>query len=242
METEIAIAAITLVGAMVQTVAGFGFSLLVVPTLVIFMEPAQAVPISAVLSFMNALRVSHSVREHAPWRLVFLLLAGSVIGLPLGVYVLLYTSAEVLRVLVGVTAATMAGAIWFGLRWKHSDVAAGLTGFVSGILTTSTAINGPPIVLYLQASGLPPTVFRAALSNLFVLNGVFALTGFVWAGVLGVAELRQIAIGIPFLLGGYWLGQKLLGRLDPERFQKFVLMLLAVAGAATATVALLRLL
>jgi uncharacterized membrane protein YfcA len=241
-ETEIAIAAITLVGAVVQTMVGFGFSLLVVPTLSLFMEPAQAVPISAVLSFLNVLRVSHSVREHAPWRLVILLLIGSVIGLPLGVQVLLYASPEVLRVLVGVTAASMAAAIWFGLRWKHSDLAAGLTGFVSGILTTSTAINGPPVVLYLQAAGLGPTIFRAALSNLLFLNGIFALVGFALAGVLGMAELRQIAIGIPFLLLGYWLGQQLLGRLAPERFRKLVLTLLGVAGTATAGVALLRLL
>ena len=70
----------TLVAAMVQTVAGFGFSLLAVPTLAIFMEPAQAVPLSAMLSFLNANRVAQQTRGETPWRLVMLLLVGSLVG------------------------------------------------------------------------------------------------------------------------------------------------------------------
>lgn len=240
-EIEIAIVLVTLVASVVQTIAGFGFSLLAVPVLSLLVEPAQAVVISAVLSFLNVARVSHVAREHTPWRIVGLLLVGSVIGLPLGMLVLLYASPEVLRLLVGLVAAVMAVAIGMGLRWSHSDLATGVTGFVAGVLSTSTSINGPPIVLYLQATALGPAAFRAAMSNLLVLSGIFSLAGFVLAGVLGLAQLGLVAFGVPSLFVGFWLGTRLLGHLDPERFRHFVLVLLAVMGSATAGIALFRL-
>ena len=231
---------VTLVAAMVQTVAGFGFSLLAVPTLAMFMEPAQAVPLSAMLSFLNANRVAQQTRGETPWRLVVLLLVGSLVGLPFGLQVLLYLSPDVLRFLVGAVSALMALAIAIGFRWSHSDRASLLTGFVSGVLSTSTAINGPPIVLYLQAAGLRPEVFRGALSNLFVLNGIFALAGFVAAGLIGSDSLQLLLAGVPFLFLGHWWGSRLLERLDPDRFRAFVLVLLGIASAAIAVAALLR--
>ena len=230
----------TLVAAMVQTVAGFGFSLLAVPTLAIFMEPAQAVPLSAMLSFLNANRVAQQTRGETPWRLVMLLLVGSLVGLPIGLQVLLYLSPDLLRVLVGTVSALMAAAIAIGFRWPHSDRASLLTGFVSGLLSTSTAINGPPIVLYLQAAGLRPEVFRGALSNLFVLNGIFAIGGFILAGLIGTESLLLLLAGIPFLFLGHWVGDRLLDRLDADRFRSFVLVLLGMASASIAIAALLR--
>ena len=63
------------------------------------MEPAQAVPLSAMLSFVNANRVAQQTRGETPWRLVLLLLVGSLFGLPLGLQVLLYLSPDLLRFL-----------------------------------------------------------------------------------------------------------------------------------------------
>lgn len=231
---------VTLLAAMVQTVAGFGFSLLAVPALTMFMEPAQAVPLSAMLSFLNANRVAQQTRGETPWRLVLLLLLGSLVGLPLGLQVLLYLSPDLLRFLVGTVSASMALAIAVGFRWPHSDRASLLTGFVSGILSTSTAINGPPIVLYLQAAGLRPEVFRGALSNLFVLNGIFALGSFGIAGLIGYGSLQLLLVGLPFLFVGHWWGERLLDRLDADRFRSFVLVLLGIASTAIAIAALLR--
>jgi hypothetical protein len=238
--TVILVIFVTLVAAMVQTVAGFGFSLLAVPALAIFMEPAQAVPLSAMLSFVNANRVAQQTRGETPWRLVLLLLVGSLFGLPLGLQVLLYLSPDLLRFLVGTVSALMALAIAVGFRWPHSDRASFLTGFVSGILSTSTAINGPPIVLYLQAAGLRAEVFRGALSNLFVLNGIFALGSFLIAGLIGYDSLKLLLLGLPFLFVGHWCGERLLNLLDAERFRSFVLLLLGMASTAIAIAALLR--
>ena len=107
----------------------------------------------------------------------------------------------------------MAVAIGLGLRWAGSGPSSLLTGFVSGILATSTAINGPPIVLYLQATSLGPAAFRAAMSNLLVLNGIFSTTGFVVAGVDAVVadvaggedhDLAGVArVGQDFLIPGH---------------------------------------
>jgi len=231
---------VTLLAAVVQTVAGFGFSLLAVPMLTIFMEPVHAVPLSALLSFLNANWVAQRTRSQTPWRIVLVLLAGSLIGLPFGLQILLHLSADVLRFFVGTVSALMAVAIGLGLRWPKSDFASLLTGFFSGILSTSTAINGPPIVLYLQAAGLRPVAFRGAISNLFVLNGIFALTGFFLTGLLTEQSLLLMLAGLPCLALGHWCGERLLGRFDAAKFRAFVLWLLGIASTAVAAAALLR--
>ncbi len=235
------VSGVTLVAGTVQTVAGFGFALLAVPLLSLVLSPIEAIATCAILGVSNAAIVAAGSVRDVPWKLVLLLLAGSVLGMPFGLKILLGFPPDTLRLLVGVVAVSMALAIAFGARWQHRRRSSLLAGFVSGVLSTACGLNGPPIVLHLQAAGITTSRFRAAISTFFLLNGVFSLTAFSVSGVLDRPALERAAVALPMLLAGNWLGHRLVPRLDPASFRVLVLLLLGLSSTAVAVDAVLRL-
>lgn len=224
----------TLLAATAQTVAGFGFALIAVPFFVTVLSVQDAVGTVAVLSFVNVALVARSVHGHAPWRTVRFLLLGSVCAMPLGLALLLGVSGDVLRIVVGGVSIVMALAIGAGFTIRAAGRAGTFgVGVASGLLCTSIGINGPPVVLYLQALRHPPEVFRAAISTFFMLNGLVSLSVFVWAGVVGFDSLRNFALAFPALLVGHWGGHRILPLFSPETFRRFVLALLVVSASTS---------
>ena len=226
---------------MAQTVAGFGFALIAVPFFVTVLSVQESVGIVAVLSFANVTTVARGLRGHVPWPIVRYLLVGSLCGMPFGLALLLGVSGDVLRVGVGLVSILMATVIGAGFRVAASGSGrTAAVGFTSGILCTSIAMNGPPVVLYLQALRFPPDVFRAALSTFFLLNSLVSLSVFVATGVISWGTLGPVALGLPALFLGHWLGLQLLPRFRPETFRRFVLLLLVVSASTSIVDGLVR--
>ena len=121
-----------------------------VPIMMTVLGVVDTVALAALLGILNATLVARAAFRHVPWRTVLLLLVGSVVGMPIGLWLLLGLPAEALRAMVAVSSILMAAGIAWGLRWRAPGTAGVLgVGLVSGILSTSTAMNGPPIVLFL---------------------------------------------------------------------------------------------
>ena len=219
-----------LVGAAVQSATGFGFALVLSPALFAVMEPAEAV--TALLALGAALNLLVLVEGHdARWSRLPPLLLPALPGLVLGAVVLAALSREPLQIGVGV--AVIAAALW---QLRHQATAARVpapaAGFLSGVLTTSISISGPPIVLWLEAQALSPAEFRATLAAVFLALNV---AGWAVLGVAGdaTADLGELALLLALVVVGYALGALAFRRLDHERFYRIVLALVVVTGAAS---------
>lgn len=106
--------------------------------------------------------------------------------------------------------------------------AAGLT---AGAMSTSTALNGPPLVLYLTARGTPPRAARDTLALLFVVMGAAAITTLAAAGNL---ELPTEAVALPVAaLAGVLLGHRVFDRLS-DRARGHAITGMLVLAALTA--------
>ena len=220
------------VAALAQTVAGFGFALVAVPIFVLVLTVPEAVGTAAFLSFVNALAVASQARRDVAWPLVKRLFLGSLLGMPFGLAVLLGSSGDLLRVGVGVVSILMAAAIVASVPFRTPGRVGTIgVGVASGFLTTSIAINGPPVVLFLQALGVPQGVFRATSSAFFVVNGVVSLSVFALSGVIGAETMLRILWALPALLAGNLLGHLLLPRVGPSAFRRLVLGLLVVSAS-----------
>ena len=219
-----------LVGAAVQSATGFGFALVLSPALFAVMEPTEAV--TALLLLGAVLNVMVLAEGHdARWSLLLPLLLPALPGLALGAAILAALSREPLQIGVGV--AVIAAAVWqLRHRGAARRVPAAVAGLVSGALTTSISISGPPLVLWLEAQGLRPAEFRAALAAAFLgLN----LAGLAVLGVAGhaTADLGEVSVLLGLVIAGYALGALGFRRLDHERFYRVVLVLVVVTGAAS---------
>jgi uncharacterized protein len=224
-----AVAALT--GAAVQSAAGFGFALVLSPALFAVMEPAEAVTALLLLGVaLNLLVLGEA--HHARWRLVAPILAAALPGLVVGALLLSALSKEVLQ--VGVGLAVVAAAGW---QLRHASAArrvpGAVAGLVSGALTTSISVNGPPLVLWLEAQRLRPEELRATLAALFLALNVVGAAILVATNSDATLDGARLALLLALVVAGYGLGALAFRRLNGEHFSTIVLALVICTGLAS---------
>jgi uncharacterized membrane protein YfcA len=224
-------------GAAVQSATGFGFALVLSPALFAVMDPVEAVSALLVLGLaLNLLVLFEGGRpEHVDWRALVPMLVAAVPGLAVGVVALTALSKEVLQVAVGLAVIAAAG--WQLQRRAsrpHLPAAAAWgAGFVSGALTTSISVSGPPLVLWLEARGVRPEEFRASLAASFLALNLAGGVVLLVAEGSGAFDVGPVALLLALVVAGYALGAVAFRRLDRERFFVLVLLLVACTGAAS---------
>jgi uncharacterized protein len=224
-------------GAAVQSATGFGFALVLSPALFATADPVEAVTALLVLGLaLNLLVLFERGRpEHVDWRALAPMLLAALPGLAVGVVALTQLSKEALQVAVGVGVIAAEG--WQLRRGRERPAlpagAGWAAGFVSGVLTTSISVSGPPIVLWLEARGVRPEEFRASLAACFLVLNLAG--GAVLLGAEGTAALDAgvVAPLLALVAAGYGVGLFAFRRIDRERFFVLVLALVACTGAAS---------
>ncbi|TAK56136.1 MAG: sulfite exporter TauE/SafE family protein, partial [Dehalococcoidia bacterium] len=177
------------------------------------------------------------------WRAVSWMFAGSLAGMPFGLAVLLFAPEDALRFGVGVTTIVMAAALASGLRLGDSSLGRELgVGVVSGVLNTSTSMNGPPVVLYLQGLGYPTQTFRGGLGAFFTAVGVLTFFAFLATGVVTWLAVGLAASAVPSVFVGSLAGHALLRRVEAAPFRRLVFAMLIAAALSAVGSSLARML
>ena len=220
--------------AIVQLAAGFGFGLTAVPLLSIAVGAHDAVVVALFLAtFTNAFQ-AWSGRRDTDRPVAGRLLAGAVVGLPFGLLVYQLVDDSALRVIIGCSVIVAVVVIALGLDLRHAgpglDVAGGV---VTGALTMSSGVNGPPLVFVLQSRHFDQHRFRATVTTVFVVLDIVAVVTFAATGDLDAEVLAVVAASLPGLALGAVVGINVRRHLDPRRFRGLVLVLLVVAGVST---------
>ena len=232
-------AAAAFVGAAVQSATGFGFALVLSPALFSVLEPVEAVATLLVLGVaLNLLVLFEGGRpEHVDWRRLAPMLAAALPGMAVGVALLALLSKATLQVGVGV--AVIAAAVWQlrgperARQWAGGRAAGWATGFLSGALTTSISVSGPPIVLWLEAHGVRPVEFRASLAASFLALNLTGCALLLVVEGSGALDAGVVAPLLGLVLVGYALGVVAFRRLPAERFSTAVLALVLAAGVGS---------
>jgi uncharacterized membrane protein YfcA len=118
-------------------------------------------------------------------------------------------------------------------------VPAALAGFVSGALTTSISVSGPPVVLWLEAREAHPEEFRASLAATFLVLNLAGGVVLLGAEGSGSLEAGTVAPLLGLVAAGYGLGAVAFRRLNRERFYTLALALVVGTGAASVVAGLL---
>jgi uncharacterized membrane protein YfcA len=233
----IAIALLSAAAAFVQALSGFGFSLFLVPLLAIVVGAKDAVVLANALGVAVNVAMVARTRRLVSWRLGVTLFAGAAAGMPVGLLVLIVVDPSWLQAGIALLVLATTAALWRGWRAGVTGRAAEAgAGVVSGILNTSTSMSGPPVVLFLQARGTSPAVFRATLGAFFLASGFVALALFGASGRLGSTVLLQTLVAVPGLVLGFLGGDAVFARMGEFRFRRVVFVILVgTAAVALAT-------
>ncbi len=228
------IAVIILLTSVIQATAGFGFSLLAVPVMVLFIDLHQAVIIATLLGTVSNFGQAWQLRHHHDREIAKIFIVASCLGAPFGFALFRYGNQDIMKVILG--CAVIFG-VWMlarGRDLQHANQALDWTmGWVSGVLLLATSTNGPPIVFTLQTRRLLPDVQRATLNLIFSVTGVSSITIFAVAGKIHLDELRVALITTPLMLLGVFIGTRVRVHIDAVRFRRMVLVLLTLGGVSS---------
>jgi uncharacterized protein len=227
--------------ATVQLAAGFGFALAAVPLFSVVIDPHDAVIVSLGIATVTSGLQAWAGRDDLDRRVAGGMLAGAVLGLPVGWLVYLWADDRWLGVVIGCAVLISVVVIARGLDLRHAGPNLDFGGgVVSGALTMSSSVNGPPLVFVLQARHFGPIPFRSTITTVFTVLDIIGIVVFAATGEIGTDELVAIAVAAPGVAAGAAAGLALRRHLDAARFRRLVLVLLVVAGITAIVSALTR--
>ena len=223
----------------VSKLSGFGFGLVVVPVMSLFLGPQDAVIISTLLGLVTTLNQAWVERSHADVPLVRRLFVSACAGMPLGLLVFVFVPEKGLRVVLGVVVVMAAVLLARGFRLVRSSRRTEVAlGFLSGILNTSVSTNGPPLVFLLHARGFEPREFRGTISRVFLYSNIVSVSLFALAGKVHHAAALAALVASPAIFVMQWIGTRVQPHVHGNRFRVLVLSLLFLSGASAVLAAL----
>ncbi len=231
---------IALLGTLIQSGLGFGFGLFFVPVAALFVAPREAVAVSLLLSTAVSAGMYLEARPRTGLREILPLVAGALVGTPVGVLILLRADETVLRLLVA--AAVFVSAIANLLGGKGHTHAArpdplvrqGLVGVLGGVIRGSTSMGGPPVVLYQHWIGGGAERIRGRLFAYFFWAGVPATLMIAPSGVFTPPVLWDTALAFPALAVGVVAGRLIRPHISEAWFGRLSMLLLAMTSALAA--------
>ena len=210
------VALASLSSGLVYGFAGFGSALIFMPIAAIFLPPPLAIAAFSLSALASLVTVIPKAWVDANKPQTLLMVAMSVLTMPLGIALLRWTPEVTIRTAVCVLTLITLAALLAG--WKVPiRGGTGLrisVGALSGITGGSTGLNGPPVILFNLGSDQSVAVTRGNLACFLTLNSLLMMP-MMW--LQGLIDARAIWLGVLLLLP-YALGTLLGARLfQPDR-------------------------
>lgn len=226
---------ILLVAAVVSGLAGFGFSIVSIPPLLLLYDPGTAIAINKILTIGTTWIVVFEAWKHISWRWIARLLPTSLAGLVLGGWLLRVLDADAIKVIAGATVIVLAVLLltWRPHRLRERGWMAPVIGLVSGTGSTATGMAGPPLVLAFTVLGMTKETFRATASAYFVASDLVGLPTLIGQGAVTGGDLRLALALAPVAVIGRLLGIRLVRHVSPLAFRRATLVLLLLTGGVS---------
>ncbi|MGA1866631.1 MAG: sulfite exporter TauE/SafE family protein [Thermoplasmatota archaeon] len=223
---------VVILACFIQGLVGFGSGLIMVPILVLMIEPKVVVPATLMNGLvMNGVLAFETRRRIQPRRITPILL-GAVAGLPLGTFLLLILPGDILKVAIGSVIIFFGSLLLSGrsIQVKKENLFSIPAGFTSGVLNGSISMSGPPVILLFSNMGIRKGNFRANLVTYFFLLNIITLMAFALTGLISEEVLVLFAITLPASFIGIFAGTKVSKIVREDLFRKIALVLVIAAG------------
>lgn len=227
------IALLTLVAATIGTITGFGTSTLMIPILVIFFPPVEAIFLVAIIHwFGNIWKVSLFRKGFDLWLVALF----GVIGLAasyLGAFVSLGANEQILLRLLGAFLAAYALFLIFQPKFKipAGNIAALSGGALSGFFAGMFGVGGAIRSMFLAAFDLPKAVYIATAGAIGLLVDSTRIITYFTGGVTLPKELWYgLLLFIPISFVGAQIAKRIVDKIPQNKFRAVVAVFLFAIG------------
>ncbi len=227
------IALLTLIAATIGTITGFGTSTIMIPVLVIFFPPVEAIFLVAIIHWFGDVWKIALFRKGFNLKLIVLF---GVIGLVtsyIGAYVSLGANQQILLRLLGVFLASYALFLIFQSRFKipAGNVTALSGGALSGFFAGMFSIGGAIRSMFLSAFDLPKAVYIATAGAIGIMVDSTRIITYFTVGVVLSKELWYgLLLFIPVSFLGAQIAKRIVDKIPQYKFRIVVATFLFIIG------------
>ena len=225
------LASTLLCAGFVQGLTGFGFGLVSMSLLPLFMNVKQAAAISTVFSLLATITTFARHSRDYNWRLGFPFLVSVGVGVPFGVYFLEKTAEPTLIHMLGVVMLALAVREFFFNR-KMEAFPSAMTvplGVFSGGLSGAFNLGGTPTAAYAYANPWSRGQIMAFLQVMITLSCLLRMIFYARFGYLRDFSWKHAALLVP-LYAAIALGHWALEKIPPKRMKQGVYVFITVTG------------
>jgi len=225
-------APVILIAYLVRGICGFGSGLIAIPILSLMLPLQVAVPLVVMLDYLASAGQGISQKQSIQWGEVGRLIVPALIGVAGGLLIFHRADAELLpRFLGGFVIIFALYTLWGPDMPRASGWWALPAAISGGVVGTLFGTGGPFYVIYLKARQLDKSGFRATFASIFLLDGAARVTGYVGTAVIDIELLSLLAMSLPVMILGMYLGGRIHTGLSPDTFTRGISVLLLGSGA-----------
>jgi uncharacterized membrane protein YfcA len=222
------------VAGFVRGLTGFGYGLVAMALLPLFLDLPRAAAIVGVLDLTVSGVAFFANRKHYDWRRGLNLVLGSCCGIPLGVYLLVEMPPQLLLRVLGAVMVMAALNEWrirrCSIKSSMPDWLGFPLGLLSGALGGALNTGGPPAIAYAYSQPWSKQQTIAFLQVVFGLSSLLRLLFFGVGGLLTPTSLELLAWAAPPVILSILLGTLLCRKVPQTHLKTGIFLFLALMG------------
>jgi uncharacterized membrane protein YfcA len=222
----------------VRGMSGFGAGLVATPLLAFLLPMSAVVPATALIVFVLFIFLTLRDRHQVLWDEFWRLLWPTLVGVAAGLYLFMLLDNRLLQKSLGgflvAYACYMLIAQWVGIKQlRLSEKWAWPLGFLGAFVDSMFGGGGGTlVVIYMHGRGVGKAEFRATLAVLWFVEMIARIAGYTVAGFYTQGTLALVAVMLPFMLLGTWVGERINNWISQETFTKVLAAMLLLSGAS----------
>jgi uncharacterized membrane protein YfcA len=230
MESLLIAAGIIFVASILQACTGFGFSIMATPFLLLVYDPHTAIQINIILSIFISVFMLPRLWKDIERPLVIRLVKGSIVGSLIGLAIFLFLDIRYLKISISVLILLLTLLLIFRFSVRQTNTKDHFAGGLSGMLTTSIGMPGPPLLLYFTGAQIEKAVLRSTTLGYYLFIYTVSLGMQIGFGSSSSEIWLTSLMLLPVTIGGMFVGQWLFAYINPRAFQIMTYCILGATG------------
>jgi uncharacterized protein len=221
------------VAAVAQGAIGFGFAIVAVPLLGLFMPFKDGVMLTLVLFLLTTLIMTIKLNKCINYKMALPVIIASITVSAVSIQILNKADNDLIYRMLGLFLVLMALYLFFiakRLRVRPSLGKALIAGSISGFFGGIFNIEGPPLVVYYLFSGKDKHEYNATIQFTFFSAALFRTILNVSNGNITFDIWMSSIAGILGLLAGLKLGVYVFRKTNTSKLNSIIYIFIAVIG------------
>ncbi|PEC12594.1 hypothetical protein CON55_01640 [Bacillus toyonensis] len=221
---------IILVASVLQASTGFGFSIMATPFLLMLFLPQETIQINIILSLIISISLIWKIRMDVDFILLKRFIFGSIAGVPFGILIFISVNINSFKLTISILLLLLTLLQICNVKVRSTPFRDFVVGGLSGLLTTSIGMPGPPLLLYFTGTATEKEKLRATtLAFYLFIYFISLLTQILFTGT-DITIWKSSFYAIPIVFLGLFIGQIIFKWLNQQVFKIFTYILLSCTG------------